>query len=68
MKRFHKILEVFLCCFHTIFEKFLRRFHIIFGMFLRRFHDVFEKVFIVLIDFFQGFLNAYAVGHYRSMM
>ena len=68
LKRFHKILEVFLCCFHTIFEKFLRRFHIIFGVFLRRFNDVFEKVFIVLIDFFQGFLNAYAVGHYRGMM
>ena len=54
--------------FHTIFEQFLRCFQAVFERFSHCFLDDFENVFRVLGEFLQGFVNAYAVGHYRGMM
>ena len=65
---FSIVFWLFLKRFHAVFEQFLRCFHAVFERFSHCFLDDFENVFWVLDEFLQGFLNAYAVGHYRGMM
>ena len=65
---FSIVFWLFLKRFHAVFEQFLRCFQAVFERFSHCLLDDFENVFWVLDEFLQGFLNAYAVGHYRGMM